>query len=214
MVQSKDPDFGHAGAGRAKARGTGKDRTMSAIEEPMLVDVAFADAGTAVDSEAMARAEQAVLDQNLQAMAVDSGDFAAFLDLLAQADPEYMGAQEYAQPEPAPMLDWDAVTQALNESQKILVGVQNLLSETLAAMGVEDHEFIRVYADTHGDLRLLSDHSRRAEIEGVLNSPENFELRNLYHAATAGMSLAGSLVGTMAVPDEVLERVKAKQHAA
>lgn len=187
---------------------------MSAIEEPMLVDVAFAETATTVDRDAMAAAEQAVLDQNLQAMAVDSEDFAAFLDLLAQADAEYMSTQEYVAPEAAPMLDWDAVTQALNESQKILVGVQNLLSETLAAMGVEDHEYIRVYADTQGDLRLVSDHPRRAEIEAILNSPDNVELRNLYHAATAGMSLAGSLVGTMAVPDEVLERVRAKQHAA
>lgn len=187
---------------------------MSAIEEPMLADVAFAGSETVVDNEALAKAEQAVLDQNLQAMAVESEDFAAFLDLLAQADAEYLDTQEYVAPEPVPMLDWEAVSQALNESQKILIGVQTLLSETLAAMGVEDHEFIRVYADTQGDLRLVSDHRRRAEIESVLNSPANFELRNLYHAATAGMSLAGSLVGTMAVPEEVLERVKAKQHAA
>lgn len=187
---------------------------MSALEEIAAVEVAFAGPETRVDRDARARAEREILDQNLQAMAVNGEDFAAFLELLGQADTEYLDAQEYVPPAPAPMLDWEAVSLALTESQKILIGVQNLLSETLAAMGVEDHQFIRVYADTEGWLRLVTDHPRRAEIEDALNSPENVDLRNLYQAATAGMSLAGSLVGTMAAPVEVLERIKAKQHAA
>ena len=188
---------------------------MSVIDEPVMTEVAFSDTGMAVDLDARAQAEREILGQNMLAMEVDGESFNAFLDLLAGADAEYMNAQDYVPAPAAPMLDWDAVSQALTESQQILIGVQNLLSETLAAMGVEDHQYIRVYADTRGALRLVSDHPRRAEIEDALNRPENIELRNMYHAAMAGMSLAGGLVGTMSVPEEVLEKVKAKkQHAA
>jgi hypothetical protein len=187
---------------------------MSVIDEPVMTDVAFREMESAVDLDALARNEREVMDQNRLAMSVESEDFKAFLDLLSGADAEYLDAREYVAPPADPMLDWDAVNKALNESQQILIGVQNLLSETLAAMGVEDHQYIRVYADTQGDLRLVSEHPRREEIESALNSPANYELRNLYHAAMAGMSLAGGLVGTMSVPDEVLAKVKAKHHAA
>lgn len=187
---------------------------MSVMDEIEMTDVAFAETGAVVDKDALSRAEREIREQNMQAMAVRSEDFAAFLDMLSGADAEYLDAQEYVPQPEVPMLDWDAVNRALNESQQILIGVQNLLSETLAAMGVEDHQYIRVYADTRGDLRLVSAHPRQAEIESALNGPENCDLRNLYHAATAGMSLAGGLVGTMSVPDEVLEKIKAKQHAA
>lgn len=185
---------------------------MSVIDETLPMEVAFRDG--AADASALEAAEREILEQNLQAMSVKSEDFAAFLDLLADADAEYLDAQEYVASPDAPMLDWDAVNLALNESQQILIGVQNLLSETIAAMGVEDHQHIRVYSDVNGDLRLVSNHPRRAEIEATINGPENYELRNLYQAAMAGMSLAGGLVGTMSVPDEVLEKIKAKQHAA
>lgn len=181
---------------------------MSVLEEPM-TDVLFA-AETTADAEALARNEAEILRQNMQAMTVDTEAMSAFLDLLSGADTEYLAAEEYV-PEPeTPELDWDAVSAALGESQKILIGVQSLLSETLAAMGVEDHAYIRVFQDIHGDLRLVAAHPRQAEIEAALNSPENAVLRELYEAATAGMSLAGSLVGTMSVPTEVLERVKRK----
>lgn len=186
---------------------------MSAtLDEALAVDI-VADAVT-TDQQAWERNHAAIMAANRDASVVDGEDLAAFLDLLAAADTDYIDADAYI-PEPeTPALDWDAVSQALSESQAILIGVQKLLSETLAAMGVEDHMAIRVFADTGGWLRLVSDHPRRAEIESILNSPENRELRDLYKAATSGMSLAGSLVGNLAVPEEVLARVKAKQSAA
>ncbi len=109
------------------------------------------------------------------------------------------------------MLDWDAVSAALDESQRILVGVQQLLSETLRGMGVEDHDSIRVYSDEAGFLHLLVDHPWQAEIEAILNSPEHAELRQLYQAATSGMSMAGGLVGHFSVPDEVIEHAENKK---
>lgn len=178
---------------------------MSVLAEPttdMRVEIEGA-----FDAGARALAEAEILRQNVRAAEVEADSFGAFLELLGGADAEYLSAEEYV-PEPAsPELDWDAVSAALGESQKILVGVQGLLSETLAGMGVEDHAFIRVYRDVRGALRLVSEHPRRVEIEAALNGPENADLRELYEAATAGMSLAGSLVGAMSVPEGVLERV-------
>ena len=187
---------------------------MSAtIDEALAVDI-VADAAVRTDREVWERNRADIMAANREASEVDHEALAAFLDLLAAADTDYIDAEAYV-PEPeAPALDWDAVSQALGESQAILIGVQRLLSETLAGMGVADHQSVRVYADTAGCLRLVADHPRRAEIESALNSPENRELRDLYQAATSGMSLAGSLVGNFAVPEEVLARVKAKQSAA
>lgn len=191
---------------------------MSVMEETMVADVVFT--GTPevpaqpVDAKAYLANEQEVWSHNLEAMRVDTDALNAFLELLSEADAEYMDATEYVQPEPQTILDWDAVSAALTESQQILIGVQKLLSQTLEDMGVEDHEYIRVYSDTAGLMRLVSDHPRRGEIEDALNSPANYALRSLYQAATSGMSMAGGLVGKMSVPEDVLAQIKAKYCAA
>jgi hypothetical protein len=78
-------------------------------------------------------------------------------------------------------------------------------------MGVEDYDSIRVYSDSAGQLRLLVDHHYQAEIEAALNGPEHAELRQLYQAATSGMSMAGGLVGHFSVPDEVIEHAENKK---
>lgn len=194
---------------------------MSVMEEPVLTDVVFAEDASAevralaADDSAYLHNEQEVWSHNLEAMRVDSAALDAFLELVHGADAEYLDAEEYVAPvELANTVDWDSVNAALTESQQILIGVQKLLSETLENMGVEDHAYIRVYSDTAGMMRLVADHPRRPEIEAVLNSPVNSALRCLYQAATTGMSMAGSLVGKMAVPEEVLEQIKAKYSAA
>lgn len=179
---------------------------MSAtVSEPLALEVLFVDAVDGENGEhaqAAERNHRDVLEANRQASTVESESLAAFLDLLAAADAEYLDTAEYAAPAAPEQsalagLDWDTLNQALAESQQILISMQQLLSETLAAMGVEDHEHIRVYADEQGWLRLVSDHPRSEEIEAVLNSPDNQELRSLHSAAAAGMSLAGTLVGAM-----------------
>lgn len=189
----------------------------AAVEEPMILDVldvVFCEGETTADRDAWHKNHSEILAANRDASVVEGEALAAFLDLLSGADTEYLDAEAYA-PEPQlPAVDWESVSQALGESQGILIGVQKLLSETLAAMGVEGHENIRVYADRQGDLRLLSDHPRREEIESHLNSPANTDLRYLYRAAMDGMSLAGGLVCNLSVPQEVLDRLKAKQTAA
>ncbi|MCC8190350.1 MAG: hypothetical protein LIP77_06890 [Planctomycetes bacterium] len=168
---------------------------MSVLEEVRLE--------TSDPTATAAAAEREVLRQNHLAMGVDTDALDAFLELLQAADDDYLDTGNY-RPAPAePLLDWDEIRQALDESQRILIGVQNLLSDILAGMGVEDHQFLRVYADPRGDLRLVSDHPRRTEIEAVLNGPDHHELRSLYQASTAGMSLAGSLVGTLPPPETV-----------
>lgn len=187
--------------------------TMTA-EMPVAEVVVLAPYEETVDREAWRRNHSETARLNIQASAVEAADLAAFLDLLSGADAEYMGTEEYVAQPQGPGLDWEAVSQALGESQGILIGIQKLLSATFAAMDIEDHEFIRVYADREGLLRLVSDHPRREEMETALNSPANQQVRDLYHAAMAGMGLAGGLVGEMAVPQEVLDRVKAKQFSA
>ncbi len=188
---------------------------MSALlEEPITLEMAFPDTGERVDRETWEKNCREVLSVNREATATRTEDFAAFLDLLYAADSDYIDAAGYAPEPPTQLVDWDAVGMALSESQQILIGVQNLLAETLAAMGVEDYQYIRVYADTRGFLRLVSDHDRRDEIESVLNGPDNADLRNLYHAAVSGMSLAGGLVGNVSVPPELLAKIGLAHSAA
>lgn len=191
---------------------------MSVMDETAIADVVFTGvdecAPETAESAAYVQNEQDVRSRNVEAMQVDAEALDAFLELLSQADAEFLDAEEYLQPEAGAVLDWDAVSAALGESQQILICVQKLLSQTLAEMGVEDHDSIRVYSDVDGAMRLVVDHPRREEIEAALNSPDNVSLRSLYEAATTGMSMAGGLVGKMAVPEEVLERVRAKYSAA
>lgn len=183
---------------------------MSAATETLTLEVVFVE--EIAEAAVREQTEAAIMAQNCQAMAVEAESFAAFVDLLSGADQDYLSAEEYAEPvvmeTEAPTVDWAEISHALSESQAVMIGVQELLSETLAAMGVEDHEYIRVMADLDGSLRLLADHPRREEIEYVLNSPENNELRSMYDAAMAGMGLAGNLVGAVADPAKVLEQVK------
>lgn len=154
--------------------------------------------------------EHQVLSENFDAMRVSPEDLDAFLELVYAVDAQYMDVEEYV-PESKNMVDWDDVSQALIESQKIMIKTQELLSETLAEMGIEDHSAIRVYSDTDGSLKLIVDHPRQAEIEAMLNSPEQRHLRDMYQSATVGMSVAGSLVGNISVPDAVREMARAKQ---
>lgn len=183
---------------------------MSAATEELTLEVVFVE--EIAEAAIREQAEAAIMAQNCEAMSVEAESFAVFVDLLSGADQDYLTAEEYAEPvvmeAEAPAVDWAEISRALSESQAVMIGVQQLLSETFAAMGVEDHEFIRVMADLDGSLRLLADHPRREEIEAVLNSPENNELRSMYDAAMAGMGLAGNLVGAVADPAKVLEQVK------
>ena len=191
---------------------------MSVMDETLVSEVVFVDNAPEPTSEEVAAYfdnENQVMHHNMEAMRVETEHLDAFLELVYATDPEYMDTQQYMpQPEPENMLDWETVSAALGESQKIMIAMQELLSETLAEMGVEGHDSIRVYSDTDGAMRLLVDHPRREEIETVLNSRENRHLRDLYASATAGMSIAGSLVGNMSVPEEVLEQIKAKQYSS
>lgn len=156
--------------------------------------------------------EHRVHSENIDAGRVTQEDLEAFLELVYVADAEYMDVQDYV-PEPGNVIDWDDVSEALIASQKTMMATQALLSQTLAEMGVEDHSSIRVYSDPEGALRLVVDHPRQAEIERALNSPEQQHLRDMYASATAGMTIAGSLVGNMSVPEEVLEMVREKRAA-
>jgi hypothetical protein len=158
---------------------------------------------------------RAIIAANQDALLTGSDELDAFLAILSSADTEYIDTPNYETPSvPEMPLDWESVSQALSESQEILVGVQRLLAETFSAMGVEHAEHLRVYGDDNGFLHLTSPHPRQEEIEGVLNSPANTELRNLYQSAVLGMGLAGGLVGSMALPPELLAKIAAGQSAA
>ncbi|MCC8165323.1 MAG: hypothetical protein LIQ31_04030 [Planctomycetes bacterium] len=160
--------------------------------------------------------EAEVWSHNLDAMRVETAVLDAFLDLLAAADAEYMDTAEYVIDESdlGAVVDWTSVESALGESQQTLIGLQNLLSNILEEMDVEDYQYLRVYSDAEGAMRLVGDHPRREEIELVLNSPEHEQFRELYQAATNGMSMAGSLVGRVSVPAEVLEQYKQRKASA
>ncbi len=190
---------------------------MSDADENIVMEIVFADDAT-VDLESYLDNEAEVLTRNIEAMKVDVEALNAFLELLSGCDGEYIDTRadeaDYRIDSRGPMLDWDSVSAALDESQRILIGVQQLLSATLAGMGVEDHDSIRVYSDDAGFLHLLVDHPHQAEIEAILNSPEHAELRQLHQAATSGMSMAGGLVGHFSVPDEVVEHAENKKKAA
>ncbi len=164
------------------------------------------------DSDARIQNQVDIWSHNQAAMLVAEETTQAFLELVYAADPEYLDAAEYVdlQAEPQKLVDWNSIDAALGESQKILQGVQTLLSSILEEMGVEDYQYLRVYADHEGLMRLVGGHDRAEEIEAVLNSPEHFVFREMYAAANAGMGMAGSLVGRVAVPQEVLEQYQAK----
>ena len=196
---------------------------MSAMNEQPMAEVVFAgtpDNPAMTDARAYLRAEAEVWSHNLDAMRVDPLSLYSFMEILAMCDTEYMeGVQEHAPvaasvyseaEDPDALVDWPTVEAALGESQKILIGVQQLLAETLSEMGIEDCDEIRVFSDAHGKMRLVTDHERQSDIEAVLNNEENRPLRELYSAASSGMSVAGGLVGAMSVPRDVLDRLKEK----
>ncbi len=119
---------------------------MDPIEETaenIVVEIVFASEEEAVraDSEAYLESEAEVLTHNIEAMKVDVEALNAFLELLAGCDDEYIDTQadaaEYLPDSRRQMLDWDSVSAALDESQRILVGVQQLLAATLADMSEE-----------------------------------------------------------------------------
>lgn len=192
--------------------------TMSEVCEAEVVFVSAFENPAMADIDAYRQVEAEVWTQNMDAMRVNPEALDAFIELVYGCDTEYMEQVEEHVPSiydldelhGEGLVDWSTVTNALGESQKILIGVQALLSETLAEMGVEDYRDIRVFSDMHGMMRLLSDHERQEEIEARLNSDENRPLRELYNAATNGMSVAGGLVGTVSLPKEVLAKLKEK----
>lgn len=203
-----------AAPGRPNAREPERMLVMSAaVEEPLTLEVVFCERETA-ESEAWRESRRQTGALNREAAEVGAEALTAFLELLAVADSDYIDAPDCIAAAPGRLVDWESVSQALVESQQILICVQRLLSETLAAMGVEDHRFIRVYADSRGALRLIADHPRRGEIEAVLNGPDNHELRAMHQAAVAGMSLAGGLVGTASAPAGALAQAAARCGAA
>ena len=182
----------------------------AATEESLMPELTFAEPDS-VASGQMELLQVDVMAANWEAATIIPEDLFAFFELIYGADTEYLDAETYLSSgvdASEPCLDWDIVCQALSESQGILVAFQNLLTGVLDALGVEDARFLRVLADSAGNLRLVSDHPRREEIETVLNNQENSRLRELHAAALAGMSLAGGLVGGASVPPEVLERAR------
>lgn len=190
---------------------------MSTMSETCMAEVVFA--GTPEnpalsDPQAYKYNEAEVWSQNMDAMRVDMDSLYAFLDLLYACDEEYIEqAQEYAPVDSDgenPLVDWATVSSALGASQNVLIGVQQLLTETLGGMGIENYEEIRVFSDINGMMRLVSSHDRQEEIEKMLNSDENRPLRELYNAATSGMGVAGGLIGTVSLPQEVWKRLKDK----
>lgn len=200
---------------------------MSAMNEPYVAEVIFTEANPALaDVNAYLKVEAEVWSENLDAMRVDPLSLYSFMELLNVCDTEYMDQVEEHAPaaqatfqssvydeeerEVEALVDWSTVDAALGESQKILQGVQQLLTETLAEMGVEDYKDIRVYSDAKGQMRLVADHDRREEIEANLNSEANRPIRDLYDAATSGMNVAGGLVGALSIPEDVLNRLKEK----
>ncbi len=186
-------------------------------EEAVLTEITFtAESVSDTDPQGFITNEAEVWSHNLDAMKVETAVLEAFLDLLAAADAEYMDTSEYIIDESdiGAVVDWTSVESALGESQQTLIGLQNLLSNILEEMGVEDYQYLRVYSDADGAMRLVGDHPRQEEIELVLNSPEHEEFRVLYQAATNGMSMAGSLVGRVSVPAEVLEQYKQRKASA
>lgn len=187
----------------------------TSLEEPIVLvveDIAYGSLPEELEAKRWNKRE--VLLVNREASAVDAEALEAFLELLYAADADYISVEPPAPAMPAPLLNWDEVGQVLAESQAMLQSMQQLLSLTLAEMGVEDHAGIRVYEDESAKLRLVVDHPRREEIETVLNSPENRQLQDLYRAAVNGMGLAGSLVGNGAVPTEVLSSAINKANVA
>ena len=184
------------------------------LEEPILLTSPEAEILCETDDETAWIANHSlVLNANREASEVDAESLQAFLELLYAADTEYIDAGAVAA-EPAPLMNWTEVGDALAEAQAMLCTMQNLLSLTLEEMGVPDHDEIRVGEDAEGALRLISDHPRREEIEAAINSPANLQLQQLYRAATNGMSLAGSLIGNGALSREVLDLARARVGAA
>jgi hypothetical protein len=153
-----------------------------------------------------------VLTSNIDASRVDPETLAAFIELVFAVDDEYIDTGIADVPAiTEPLLNWNEMGDALAESQALLKTMQDLLSLTLEEMGVEDHSAIRIYEDMEGKLRLLVPHDRQEEIEEKLNSPENKQLHELHRAVASGMHLAGNLIGQGALPQEVLDIVKAQQ---
>ena len=175
-------------------------------EEPPVLEIVFAEPGIAEPDPAgreLIRVD--IMAANWEAATVVTDDLAAFLELLAGADAEYLDLEDRAAADtPFPLIDCDTVSDALGESREILIRVQELLAEILDGLGVEDGRFVRVGADSAGRLRLVSDHPRRAEIEAALNAPENGAFREFHAAALAGLGLAGGLVGNYSLPPALL----------
>ncbi len=192
-------------------------QAMSVMDETAVAgSVLFAERAvpeTGGDIAAYLNNEHWVHIENIDAGMVTPEALEAFLELVYISDAEYMDVQEYV-PEPGNVVDWDDVSSALLASQRVMMATQELLSETLSDMGIDEHASIRVYSDPEGALRLLVDHPRQREIEAMLNSPEQRHLRDMYASASAGMAMAGSLVGGISVPEEVLEMAREKQRAA
>ncbi|MDR1611278.1 MAG: hypothetical protein LBT97_00680 [Planctomycetota bacterium] len=150
---------------------------------------------------------------NREAAAVETEALAAFLELLHGADPDYIDAPTPQAPE-APVMNWDEVGSVLAESQDMLLTMQDFLAAVLSGYGIENPENVRIFEDVSGVFRLIGEYENREMLEAALNNPENRQLHELYRAVSAGMSLAGSLIGGGSLPEEVRKRAYAGSPAA
>lgn len=192
---------------------------MSALAETINNGILFAeifDVDNSDSVDAYLDAHQAVASLNIVSVQPEPEAMESFMELLRPADPEFLDVANYDVQEtaPAPAVDWESVCAALEESQKTLILVQDMLTETLSGLNIPDYQFIRFQADQHGLLRVVGEHDRKFEIESVVNSAENGRLRDYFNSVSTGLSLAGGLVGSVAVPPELVDYAREQQYAA
>lgn len=192
---------------------------MSALAETISNGILFAeifDVDNSDSVDAYLDAHQAVASLNIVSVQPEPEAMESFMELLRPADPEFLDVANYDVQEtaPAPAVDWESVCAALEESQKTLILVQDMLTETLSGLNIPDYQFIRFQADQHGLLRVVGEHDRKFEIESVVNSAENGRLRDYFNSVSTGLSLAGGLVGSVAVPPELVDYAREQQYAA
>lgn len=150
---------------------------------------------------------------NHEAATVEPEALAAFFELIYCADPDYIETPA-PQALETPIMNWEEVGLALAESQAMLRTMQDYLAAVLSEHGVENPESVRLFEDGNGVFRLIGVYDNQEELEALVNAPEHRELHELYRAVTAGMSLAGSLIGSGALPEEVRRNAMAGSPAA
>ncbi|MDR3210710.1 MAG: hypothetical protein LBU79_02190 [Planctomycetota bacterium] len=143
--------------------------------------------------------QDAILLANQEAAGTTLADTTSFLDLLAGADPDYLGIAKPLTPD-LNNADWEGIEETLSASVTTLQSMQDALAGILAKLTVEDAENLRIYGGPDGQLHLLGEHPRWEEIEKELNSPANRVVYRLYLASVEGVGLAGRLAASLARP--------------